>query len=231
MKSAMIEKSTLDFLKKLNANNNRDWFQNHKDHYERAKLNAEQFVDALIVKMNDHDRLETESGKKSLRRIYTDVRFSKDKSPYRPRFSGYLKRTKPFLRGGYYFWITPGGSSVGCGFSYPNADDLKRIRYDIDVNYEAWNRLLKTKSILTNFGTIQGDKVRTVPRGFAKDHPAIELLKLKQYWFERSFTDQEVLSPEFLNEMNRTFKSIRPFFNYVSDVLTTDNNGEPLDLE
>lgn len=142
-----------------------------------------------------------------------------------------LSEPNLFLRGGYYFWIKPGGSSIGCGFSYPNADDLKRIRYDIEVNYETWHRLLKTKSIVKNFGAITGEKVRTAPRGFEKDHPAIELLKLKQYWFERSFTDKEVVSPGFLQEVNNTFKSIRPFFNYVSDVLTTDRNGEPLMTE
>ena len=83
-------------------------------------------------------------------------------------------------------------------------------------------------AIVTNFGSIIGDQVKTTPRGFSPDDPAIELLRYKQYWFEHSFTDREVLSPDFLNTVNKTFKAIRPFFNYMSDVLTTDANGESL---
>jgi uncharacterized protein (TIGR02453 family) len=228
MNNPTIKKSTLDFLRKLSANNDREWFAAHKDQYEAAKGNAEQFVDALIAKMNSHDQLETPSAKKSLYRIYNDVRFSKDKSPYNPRFAGYLRRVKPALRGGYYFWIKPGNSRIGCGFVYPNAEDLKRIRQDIDLNYDQWYRLLKSKTLISNFGLMQGDRVRTTPRGFDKDHPAIELLRHKQFWFEKSFTDREVLDKGFLENMNKSFKAIRPFFNYMSDVLTTDLNGEPL---
>lgn len=223
-----IQKSTLDFLKKLSTNNNREWFNAHKGQYELAKVNTEQFVDALISKMNTHDRLETPSGRKSLYRMYNDVRFAKDKSPYNPRFAGYLKRSKPFFRGGYYFWIRPGGSRIACGFSYPNPDDLKRIRQDIERNYAGWNKLLKSKAIQSNFGKMEGEKVKTTPRGFQHDHPAIELLRYKQFWFEHSFTDKEVLAPDFLSNVNKTFKSIRPFFDYMSEVLTTDLNGESI---
>lgn len=221
-----IEKSTFDFLQKLSRNNNRDWFQKHKLQYEAAKLNTEAFADALIFRMSKHDNLETISGKKCLYRIYNDVRFSKDKSPYNPRFAGYLRRTKPGLRGGYYLWIRPGGSRIGCGFAHPNSDDLRRIREDIAVNYEDWNKLLMLKSIRSSFGEMQGEKVKTAPRGFEKDHPAIDLLRYKQFWFERSFTDKEVLSPGFVENMSKSFKNIRPFFDYVTDVLTTDLNGE-----
>jgi uncharacterized protein (TIGR02453 family) len=224
----VVQKSTLTFLTRLSANNNRDWFNAHKGEYEQAKENIEEFVDKLIRKMNSHDRIETPSGKKSLYRIYNDVRFAKDKSPYNPRFAGYLKRSKPFLRGGYYFWIRPGATHIACGFSYPNPDDLKRIRQDIERNYIQWNKLLRAKAIQTNFGQMQGSKVKTTPRGFQIDHPAIELLRYKQFWFEHSFTDNEVLAPNFLISVNKTFKSIRPFFNHLSEALTTDLNGESL---
>lgn len=224
----MIQKSTLLFLKKLSVNNDRDWFNTNKDQYIHAKENVEGFLDALIAKMNVHDQIETLSGKKSLYRIYNDVRFSKDKTPYSPRFSGYLKRNKPLLRGGYYFWIKPGNSRVACGFSYPNPEDLKRIRMDIERNYDDWNKILKSKAMKSAFGTMLGDQVKTVPRGFDKDHPAIDLLRYKQYWFEHSFSDKEVLDKDFLNQVNKTYKTIRPFFDYVSDVLTTDLNGESI---
>lgn len=228
MTNQRITSSTFLFLKSLAANNDRDWFASHKPAYEQAKLNTEQFIDALIRKMSTHDHLETLSAKKSLYRIYNDVRFSKDKTPYNPRFAGYLRRSKPQLRGGYYYWIRPGGSRVGCGFVYPNSDDLKRIREDISMNHKDWNKLLRSKGIQTHFGDMTGDQVKTTPRGFDSEHPAIGLLRYKQYWFERSFSDKEVLSPDFLNEVNKTYKAIRPFFDYMSDVLTTDLNGESI---
>ena len=228
MYSSVINKSTFDFLKKLSVNNNRDWFNAHKDQYLQAQANIEMFMDALIARMNTHDDIETPSGKKSLYRIYNDVRFSKDKSPYNPRFSGYLRRLKPVLRGGYYIWIKPGASKIGCGFAYPNADDLKRIRLDVERNHADWNRMLKRKSMQSTFGPMQGSKVMTAPRGFPKDHPAIELLRYKQFWFEHSFSDREVLASDFVNNVSKTYKVIRPFFDYMSEVLTTDLNGEIL---
>jgi len=226
--NAIVEKATFDFLKKLSVNNDRDWFNAHKAQYEKAKENVEGFMDALIAKMNTHDRLETPSGKKSLYRIYNDVRFAKDKSPYNPRFAGYMKRSMPHLRGGYYIWIAPGVTRVGCGFSYPNADDLKRIRLDISANPSDWRKMLRSKAITSHFGEMIGEQVKTTPRGFSADDPAIDLLRFKQYWFERAFTDREALSSGFLQQVNQTYKSIRPFFDYMSDVLGTDVNGEPI---
>lgn len=228
MKYPTIHKTTFGFLAQLALNNNRDWFNEHKEDYLLARSNTERFVDALIVKMNTHDQLSTLSGKKSLYRIHNDVRFTKDKSPYNARFAGYLKRTKPFLRGGYYFWIKPGGTRIACGFAYPAPADLNRARLDIMRNHDEWIRILNTRAIRSVFGNMKGDLVRTTPRGFPKDHPAIELLRYKQYWFEASFSDREVLAPDFLINLNRAFKVIRPFFDHMSEVLTTDLNGEPL---
>lgn len=218
----------MGFLKKLAKNNNRDWFEKHKEDYLQAQQNLISFADALIAEMNKHDQLETPSGKRSLYRIYNDVRFSKDKTPYNPRFAGYLKRLKPGLRGGYYYWIKPGASRIACGFAYPNAEDLNRARKDIEYNYDGWGKLLKSKAIVSAFGQMTGEQVKTVPRGFDKEHPAIDLLRYKNYWFEVSFTDAEVTSPDFLKRVNQKFKSIRPFFDYMSSVLTTNENGEPL---
>lgn len=224
----MIEKSTFLFLKKLSGNNSRDWFNAHKEDYEQAKLNIENFVDALIARMNKHDDIETPSAKKSLYRIYNDVRFSEDKTPYNPRFAGYLKRRKPFLRGGYYYWIKPGATRIGCGFVYPNADDLLRIRKDIAQNYDQWKKLLSSKSVKKVFGAMEGSQVATAPRGFSKDDPAIELLRFKQYWFEHAFTDTEALAKDFDKKVDAAFKAIRPVFDYFSEVLASDENGEPL---
>lgn len=224
--SAVIKPSTFNFLKNLAKHNNREWFNANKQEYVLAKENAELFVDALIQKMNVHDQIETPTGRKSLYRIYNDVRFSEDKTPYNPRFAGYMRRVKPMNRGGYYFWIKPGGTRIGCGFGHPNSEDLLRIRKDIDYNHADWFKLIRSKPIQHTFGAMKGEQVKTAPRGFPKDHEAIELLRYKQYWFECAFTDKEVLAPDFLNKMDKTYKVIRPFFDYMSEVLTTDTNGE-----
>jgi uncharacterized protein (TIGR02453 family) len=223
-----IKKYTLEFLKALSKNNNREWFNSNKDRYLASLMNVTGWLDELIAEMNQHDHIQTRNGKESLYRIYNDVRFSADKTPYSPRFAGHLKRMKPQLRGGYYFWIRPGASRVGCGFTYPNPQDLLRIRQDIDMNDRAWRKLLRLKKIHGTFGRMRGEQIKTAPKGFSKDHPAIDLLRFKQYWFEHSFTDKEVLSPDFLKKVNHTFKNIRPFFDYMSLVLTTNLNGEPL---
>lgn len=223
---SVIQKSTFNFLKELRKNNDREWFNANKDRYRLAQQNVIQFLDALMGKMSSHDQIEVSLGNKNLYRIYNDVRFSKDKTPYNPRFAGYVKRIKPMNRGGYYFWITPGASRVACGFGHPSPEDLLRLRMDIADNFKDWRKVLNSKSIKSTFGEMKGEKVKTAPKGFPKDHPAIDLLRYKQYWFTHSFTDKEVLSKDFINLVNKTYKSIRPFFDYASEVLTTDLNGE-----
>ena len=225
MKSAVIEKSSLDFLKVLSKNNNRDWFNAHKDKYLKAHENVIQFADELLKEMNKHDKIETSSGKESLFRIYKDVRFSKDKTPYSCRWSGGFKRASKKLRGGYYFHIEPGKSFLAGGFWGPEPADLARIRQDIALSQKEWKKLLANKSLVSTFGGMVGDQISSAPRGYAKDHPAIELLRYKQFILKRTFTDKEVCSPDFLTKLNDGFKKMRPFLDYMSDVLTTDANG------
>lgn len=223
--NSSIEKSTFSFLKSLSKNNNREWFNKNKQHYLDAYENMIAFADALLHEMRKHDNIETISGKASLFRIYRDLRFSKDKSPYKTYWAGSFKRATKKLRGGYYFQIGPGESLAAGGFFSPNKDDLKRIRQEIDLNFADWKKLLSNKSITKTFGPLKGEKLSTVPRDFAKDSAGIEYIKHKQFYFERKFTDKEVLSPQFLKELNQTFKNLCPYFDYMSDVLTTDLNG------
>jgi uncharacterized protein (TIGR02453 family) len=226
--SAIINKDSLDFLKDLAQNNNRDWFNAHKDRYLEAHGNIAAFADALIAEMNKHDHLETISGKKSMFRIYKDVRFSKEKTPYNQHWSAALKRATKLRRGGYYIRIEPGNSRAVSGFFGPVPDDMKRIREDIDANYDDWRKMLANPTLIKTFGSMRGAKLGTAPRGYAKDHPAIDLLRHKQFLFRHEFTDEEVLSPDFLYQVNDTFKKMRPFLNYMSEVLTTDANGVPV---
>jgi uncharacterized protein (TIGR02453 family) len=226
MEQVIILPSTYHFLQDLAANNNREWFALHKEDYTIALENMINFVEALGRAMGQHDELEVVSGKKSLYRIYNDVRFSKDKTPYSAKFGFSFRRATKYKRGGYYMHLKPGNSFLACGFFAPNPEDLKRIRKDIEFNYPDWEKQLKQKPLVANFGSLQGRALTTAPRGFDPQHPGIHLLRRKQFILRHNFSDAEVFAADFLHKANQIFQSVRPFFNYMSAVLTTDGNGE-----
>jgi uncharacterized protein (TIGR02453 family) len=225
MSKISILPSSLNFLKAIAKNNNREWFSKNKERYLQEYENMIAFADALHTEMKKHDYIETASGRDCLFRIYRDTRFSKDKTPYKTYWAGSFKRATKQLRGGYYFQIEPGNSFAAGGFFSPNPGDLLRIRQDIDLNYADWKKILSTKKIANTFGKLKGEQVASAPRGFAKDNAAIDLLKYKQFYFKREFSDKEVLDTGFVKELIITFKNLRPYFDYMSDVLTTDLNG------
>ena len=221
-----IPASALTFLTQLKHNNNRDWFAAHKDEYTTQLAHLETFASQLLAEMNQHDLIETPTGKKSLHRIYKDTRFSKDKTPYKSNWSGSFTRATKQRRGGYYFHLESGNSMIAGGFWAPNAADLKRVRDDISYDPAPLRKILNSKTFKENFGTLQGEQLKTAPKGFDTTNDAIDLLRYKQYLLIRPFTDKEVLAPAFLQQANQTFRAMRPFFDYMSDVLTTDVNGE-----
>jgi len=220
-----ISKATLKFLKAIKANNNREWFAENKATFQKAQEEVKAFNEVLLDKMSHHDELE---GIK-LFRIYRDVRFSKDKTPYKNSFGTGMKRATKWKRGGYYFNIAPGNNFVAGGFWGPNSADIKRIRQEIDMDDKSLRKIINSAAFKKHFETLRGEQVKSAPRGYAKDHPAIDLLRYKQYLVQHSFTDKEVTSEGFVNELNKKFKAMRPFFDYMSEVLTTDSNGVPLE--
>lgn len=226
--NSLIEKETFNFLKNLKENNNKDWFDANKSDYLKQQEVMISFADGLLQRLNLHDVIETVSGKKSLHRIYRDTRFSKEKIPYKNNWSGGFTRATKERRGGYYFHIEPGNTFVGGGFFGPNAEDLKRVRYDISRDSNELRAILKSKEFKNTFGELQGEQLKTTPKGFNSDDEAIDLLRFKQFLLIKKFTDKEVLDPKFIDEVNATFKNMRPFFDYMSEVLTTDGNGNPL---
>ncbi len=229
MPTATIPSSILKFIKELTANNNRDWFAENKPRYQGEQQHMIAFADALIAEMNKHDKIETPNGKKSLFRIYRDTRFSKNKTPYKTHFSGSLTRATKLLRGGYYFHIEPGGSFIAGGFWAPNSPDLKRMREDIAFDDKPLRKIISDPTFVETFGELKGDAVKTAPKGFSREHPAIDLLRHKQFIVTRNFTDKEVKADDFLEKVVISFCNMRPFFDYMSDVLTTDANGLPLE--
>lgn len=229
MRMSTITKENFSFLQKLEKNNDRDWFQAKKGEYEKQHAGVIAFADRLLSLMNEHDTIETLSGKKSLYRIYRDVRFSKDKSPYKTNWSGGFKRAGKQLRGGYYFHIQPGGNSfIGGGFWNPNKEDLQRIREEIATNASEIREIITSKDFVSTFGTLNGEQLKSAPKGFDKEHPDIDLLRYKQFIFGKNFSDEEVMRDDFVEVANETFKKMRPFFDLMSEILTTDSNGTPL---
>ncbi len=226
MPQTTIPASALTFLLELKQNNNRDWFNAHKEAFATQQSYIETFAGSLLTAMSSHDLIETPSGKKSLHRIYRDTRFSKDKTPYKNNWSGSFTRATKQRRGGYYFHIEPGNSFIAGGFWAPNTSDLKRIRDDISYDPAPLRKILNSKSFKETFGTLQGEQLKTAPKGFDPTNEAIDLLRYKQFLLIRPFTDKDTASNSFLEQANNTFKAMRPFFDYMSDVLTTDVNGE-----
>jgi len=214
---AVIKKSNLDFLKLLKKNNDRDWFNAHKERYLDELKNIELFADALLFEMNKHDVIETVSGKKSLHRIYRDVRFSKDKTPYNTYWVGGFKRATKMRRGSYYFHIEPGNTFIAGGFWGPEPNDLKRIRDEFLYDHVNFRKILKNKSFVNNFGSMEGDQIKTTPKGFNADDKAIDLLRYKQFLLIKHFTNEDVLAPGFFKKINEGFKAMQPFLEYLRE--------------
>ncbi len=223
-----IEKATYQFLKDLRKNNNREWFNKNKNRYEDAWLNMQLFVEQTWQALSKHDNLVEETPKKMLYRIYRDVRFSKDKTPYQIHFSGGFKRATRQLRGGYYFNVCPGQSFVAGGFWMPNKEDMGLIRNAIAADDEPLRKILNSKKFKDAFGSLIGEQVKTAPKGFSKDHPAIDLLRYKQFLVRKDISDQDVQSKRFSTLVTKVFRDMRPFFNCMSEILTHDANGVPL---
>ncbi|WP_459742398.1 DUF2461 domain-containing protein [Polaribacter sp. OB-PA-B3] len=221
-----IEKSTLKFLKDLQKNNNRDWFTDHKETYVLEQKKAKAVFEEIHINLQKHDEIE----KSKMMRIYRDVRFSKDKTPYKAHFANSFSRLGKELRGGYFLRIRPGESFLAGGFWEPNKEDLFRIRKEIELDASEIKDILKDKNYQKYFGKEFGSfsELKTAPRGFDKEHPDVNLLRKKGFIATRNFTDAEVLAPNFIEEVDKSFKVLRPFFNLFSDILTTNLNGESL---
>jgi len=222
--SLTVPKTVFSFFKKLEKNNNRDWFNENKPEFKDIEKYTKLFYNELMEKMRAHDDIE---GMKMFR-IYRDVRFSKNKAPYKTHFGGSFKRATSRLRGGYYLHIQPGESFIATGFWQPNKEDLFRIRKEFETDDEEIRTILANKKFKSVWGGFVGDELKTAPKGFDKEHPAIDIIKRKQFIFTKQFSDNEVLAIDFVDKVNDAFKAIRPYFDYMSDVLTTDLNGVSL---
>jgi len=219
-----ISKASLKFLTDLEKNNNREWFNAHKTTFKTHETEAKAFFQAVRERLEETDHIESHK----MYRIYRDVRFSKDKTPFKSRFAGGFKRATAALRGGYFLNIEPDNTGVGGGFFAPNSPDLKRIRKEFEFDDTEIRSILNDKKFKATFGTMQGNEVKTAPRGFDTEHRAIDLIRKKQFFVFKQFTDKEVIQSNFIEQVNDTFLTLRPYFDYMSIILTTDLNGESI---
>jgi uncharacterized protein (TIGR02453 family) len=220
-----IPKSAFDFLLKLKTNNNREWMAEHKKEYLVNEKALKEFYAALENGLNSTDEI----AKTKIFRINRDIRFSNNKTPYNVHRSVSFSRAGAQRRGGYYLRLESGNSYMAGGFFDPNPADLLRIRKEFEMDSSEIREILNQKDFKKAFGGFNQEyTVKTAPRGFNKDDENIDLIKLKNFVVNHRFTDNEVFAPDFLENVIYHYQLLRPFFNYMSDILTTDLNGVSL---
>jgi uncharacterized protein (TIGR02453 family) len=212
------------FFNDLEQNNHREWFEAHKSEFKVLEASVKQFGEALKDQLNTHDSID----RFKLFRIYRDVRFSKDKTPYKTHFGLTWHRTKPELRGGYYLHLKPNAVFLGCGFWNPNPADLKRIRQELAMDGDEYRDIIHAPAFKKVWGELQGDTVKTAPKGYEKDHPQIDLLRFKQHLFMVRYTEAQATASDFIYRLDAALQAVRPFVDYMSNVLTTNVDGESL---
>jgi uncharacterized protein (TIGR02453 family) len=215
--------NTLDFLKKLSRNNNREWFEKNKSRYLEIKDDFELFVTDVLQEMTRFDEsLVGLNPKKLTFRIYRDIRFSKDKTPYKTNVSaGISPGGKGMGVPGYYFQVEPGNKSmVAVGMYQPSPENLAKIRQEIDYNGDQLVKTLGEKKFKKIFGALWNeDKLKTMPKGYAAEHPHSELLKLKSFMVLRSFTDSEVNAKRFKKDLLDAMETGKSLNDFLTDGL------------
>ena len=220
-----IPKASFDFLLKLKKNNNRDWMQEHKKEYLANEKALKEFYVAVEKGLNTTDEIANTK----IFRINRDIRFSNDKTPYNVHRSVSYSRAGAQRRGGYYLRLESGNSYMAGGFFEPNPADLLRIRKEFEMDSSEIREILNKKDFKKAFGNFNQEyAVKTAPKGFNKEDENIDLIRLKNFFVNHRFTDKEVFSADFKDNLIHHYQLLRPFFNYMSDVLTTDLNGESL---
>lgn len=219
----MILPATFRFLELIAENNNREWFQAHKQLHDEARQNVLEFTQTLIAGLSDFDGLISPDlqAKNCVMRIYRDIRFSKDKTPYKTNFGiGISPTAKNFQGPGYYIHLEPKGSFIAGGCWMPDGEVLKAIRQEIDYNSSDFHEVVDKPSFKQYFGKPDSDdKLKTVPKGYPADHPDIEYLKLKSFTVSHALKDAELFrsnSPELLLD---GFSRLYPFIQFLRNAL------------
>jgi uncharacterized protein (TIGR02453 family) len=217
-KVIMLQPATIKFLQQLGKNNNKPWFDTQREVYEAAKADFEVFVTEVLAGLGELDpHFKGQKAKDCIFRIFRDVRFSKDKTPYKPHFSAAFGRQGKKAHGaGYYIHVQPGGKTfAGGGIWMPEAPALKAVRQEIDYNFKEFTGILQDKKFKKLLGEPEGEKLKTLPQGYAADNPAIEYLKMKSFVVGHNFADTD-LGKGFVKQVNEVYKAMQPFINFLN---------------
>lgn len=215
-----LHPDTFTFLKNLEANNNRDWFKAEKKTFDQIQEAFVEVVGDLIHRIAVFD--EEVSGidpKKCVMRIYRDIRFSKDKSPYNTHLSAHILgggRQNETGQAGYYVRLAPGSSIVAGGAHLPPSSWIKQIRAEIDANADELREIIAAPDFKKYFGRITGDRLKTAPKGYPRDHPAIDLLQFKSFLAVHEVSDKKALSDGFPAYAVKVFAAYEPFKNFLN---------------
>ena len=223
----MLSKDTLQFLDDLKANNNRDWFLENKKRYEFFKNDYQQTADDLLDALKPLDpSLVMLEGKKCTFRINRDIRFSKDKTPYKTHLSFWFSSgAKGQNRSGYYIHLEKGASFIAGGLYCPESDDLKKIRKEIAFFYDDLEEILDEKNFKKEFGDFNREEKNTLknpPRGYEKEHPAIDLLKLKSFESAQKIDITEATKRDFVTVMSQKLIVLKPLNDFLNRALTSE---------
>jgi len=214
----MDTKIILNFLSELKKNNNRDWFEANKNTYKKAAQEFEKGVEYLISQLSELDPLIGQLRPKDcIFRIYRDVRFSKDKSPYKPNFGAAISRggrKSPF--GLYYLHFEDDNSFVAGGIYMPPNDVLNKVRQEIDYNADEFKKIVNTSTFKKFFNELQGDKLKKTPKGYRPDDENIELLKFKSYLAVHNVNNKKVLEKDFLTYCIEVYKAMKPLNDFIN---------------
>lgn len=217
----MIQSSTLKFLEALTQNNNKPWFDAHRKEYDAARENFAEFINKLIQEFGRYEPSLTHlTAKDCMFRINRDVRFSKDKSPYKTNFGASINAEgKKSLKAGYYFHLSPGESFIGGGLWHPLPADLNKLRQEIDYNLPEFKKILTDKKFKNTYKGLyaeEGQVLSRVPKGYEPDNAAAEYLKYKSYTALSDITDAGILSKSLLNNAVKAFQSLQPLILFIN---------------
>ncbi|MCB0804561.1 MAG: DUF2461 domain-containing protein [Bacteroidales bacterium] len=208
----------LSFLKDLKANNNREWFTANKKKYESARKTFEDLLNRLIPEIQKIDpSIGTPTAKECMFRIYRDVRFSKDKSPYKTNMGAYIAQGgRKGMHAGYYLHLEPGGSFLAGGVHMPPGDVLKKLRHEIMYNIDEFKSIIENPEFKKHFEEFYGEKLSRPPQGFPADFPEIDLLKYKSYTVVNSFDAAVLNQDQFIKHAISVYSSLYPFNRFLN---------------
>ena len=219
----MLQSTTLKFLKDLKKNNDKPWFDKNRNRYETAKTDFYLLVEKLIPAIAKFDApIGQLAVKECVFRINRDVRFSKNKSPYKTNMACYFNQSgKNGLGAGYYLHIEPGNNMVAGGIWMPEPSVLAGIRQEIDYNLKDWKKIIEQKHFKNNFtnGVTSNDTLVRPPKGYDENNPAIEFLKMKSFVVTKPFVDADLEKNNFVQEVAATFKNMKPFIDFLNTAL------------